>query len=129
MNDTKTRVKYIEEGFDCIPLKPKSKLPLAKGWQNREPFRQWQRAPEGANFGLRAGHGKAFIDCDTKNDPATTANVTRWLDGLGVRDYPIVQTPSGGAHVYVNFAGVLLGSKRNLTSEMGTGEFRYSQGA
>lgn len=130
MTETKrVRTLYIEQGYDCIPLKPLSKLPLSAGWQERETFRQWQRAPEDANFGLRAGHGKAFIDCDTKSDPSTTENVLRWLDGLGIRNYPIVQTPSGGSHIYVNFEGVLLGSKRNLSRQIGKGEFRYDHGA
>jgi len=129
---SRVRVRYVEEGYDCIPLKPMSKLPLSKGWQDRAPFRQWQRAGDDVNFGLRAGNGKAFIDCDTghkESDPATTDNIKRWLEGLGVRNYPIVQTPTGGAHIYVNFAGSLLGSKRNFTSTIGTGEFRYDHGS
>src|SRR5687768_12040279 len=121
--------QYIQQGYDCIPLKPLSKLPFSKGWQTREPFQQWRNASEDANFGLRAGNGKAFIDCDDKNQLGTSATVTRWLDGLGYQegDYPMVQTPSGGNHVYVNFTGSLLGSKRNLS--IGSGEFRYNSGA
>lgn len=125
----RSRTQYTNEGYDCIPLKPRSKLPLSKGWQDRTPFRQWQHAGQDVNLGLRAGAGKAFIDCDTKNDPTTTGNIRRWLEGLGITNYPIVQTPSGGAHIYVTFAGSLLGSKRNITPNMGTGEFRYDHGA
>lgn len=121
--------KYTEQGYDCIPLKPMSKLPLLRGWQKRSPFQQWGQAGEGVNFGLRAGHGKAFIDCDTKNDPATTGNIRRWLAGLGITQYPVVKTPSGGSHIYLNFNGALLGSKRNLAKQIGAGEFRYSNGA
>lgn len=131
MDAKEIRLQYFDLGYDCIPLKPREKLPLAKAWEKREPFRQWQNAPADANFGLRAGNGKAFIDCDTKTDPATTGNVIRWLDSLGIREYPIVTTPSGGAHIYLNFhyAGVLLGNSKKLISQMGAGEFRYASGA
>src|SRR5690242_3705761 len=75
--------QYTSLGFEAIPLKPLSKLPLVWGWQNREPLHQWYRAPQDSNIGLRAGNGKAFIDCDDKNHPGTFENVVRWLDGLG----------------------------------------------
>ena len=79
-------------------------------------------------MGLRAGNGKAFLDCDDKNVPGTFSNVVNWLVGLGYdRDtLPIVQTASGvGRHVYVNFSGSLLGSRRNFINSFGAGDFRY----
>lgn len=131
MDAKEIRLQYFDLGYDCIPLKPREKQPLARAWEKREPFRQWQNAPADANFGLRAGNGKAFIDCDTKKDPATTGNVIRWLDSLGIREYPIVTTPSGGAHIYLNFnyAAVPLLNSRKLISQMGAGEFRCGSGA
>ena len=128
--DTQTaHAQYLDNGYIPIPLKPLSKLPLSKGWQNREPLRQWHNAPKDSNIGLRAGNGRAFIDCDDKNRPGTSANVVRWLDGLGYKrgSYPVIRTPSGGSHIYITFKGSLLGSKRNLS--IGAGEFRYSSGA
>ena len=130
MNDTKTeqRVKFIEAGYECIPLIPASKLPLRKAWEKRLPFSQWYNAPDDSNLGLRAGNGKAFIDCDDKNVPGTFSNVVNWLVGLGYdRDtLPIVQTASGvGRHVYVNFTDSLLGSRRNFINSFGAGDFRY----
>ena len=120
--------QYTALGYDAIPLKPLSKLPISKSWQNREPFRQWHNAPKDSNIGLRAGHGKAFIDCDDKNQPGTFSNVINWLEGLGYKrgEIPIVQTASGiGRHVYVNFIGSLFGSRRNFVSAIGAGDFRY----
>ena len=89
---------------------------------------QWYHADTDANIGLRAGNGKAFIDCDDKKKPGTTETVTRWLNRLGYHEgsYPMVQTPSGGSHIYVNFTSdEMIDSKRNLLEEMGAGEFRY----
>ena len=130
MNETKTeqRVKFIEAGYECIPLIPASKLPLRKAWEKRSTVAQWYKAPDDSNLGLRAGNGKAFIDCDDKNVPGTFSNVVNWLVGLGYnRDtLAIVQTASGvGRHVYVNFTGSLLGSRRNFINSFGAGDFRY----
>lgn len=130
--DTQTaRVQYLENKYDPIPLKPQSKIPASKGWQTRPTITQWHYAKENANIGLRAGHGKAFIDCDDKNQPGTSETITRWLNGLGHQpgSYPVVQTPSGGTHVYVNFTGNMIDSKKNLLPDFGKGDFRYGPGA
>jgi hypothetical protein len=125
---TAQRVNFIEAGFDVIPLRPASKLPLRKAWEQRPTVTQWYNAPIDSNLGLRAGNGIAFIDCDDKNTPGTFENVTRWLAGLGhkAETLPIVQTASGiGRHVYVTFTGNLFGSRRNFVTAMGAGDFRY----
>lgn len=130
MNEVITQ--YTEQGYDCIPLKPNTKEAASKNWTTRTPSYQWRGAPEGANFGLRAGNGRAFIDCDNKKNPETFTNISNWLEGLGHKpgSYPVIQTASGiGRHIYVNFTGQLFGSAKNLSASIGTGEFRYSKGA
>lgn len=127
---TAQRVNFIQAGYDVIPLRPASKLPLCKGWDKRPTVTQWHNAPTDANLGLRAGNGIAFIDCDDGHEggQGTFENVTRWLAGLGYacETLPVVQTASGnGRHVYVNFAGNLLGSYRKFVTSFGVGEFRY----
>lgn len=125
---TAQRVNFLEAGYDVIPLRPASKLPLRKAWERRPTVTQWYNAPTDSNLGLRAGNLKAFIDCDDKKTPGTFENVTRWLDGLGHKPetLPIVQTASGiGRHVYVTFTGNLFGSRRNFVTTMGAGDFRY----
>lgn len=134
MNTDIERRKFMEAGYSCIPLKQLSKYPLVNAWPTKPTLTQWKTATEGSNVGLRAGNGKAFIDCDNKNEPGTSDNVFNWLAGLGYNrgDYPIVQTPSMGGigrHVYVNFTGSLMNSKRNFTKNMGMGEFRFGPGA
>lgn len=132
MNTTDLHAQYLDFGYSPIPLKPASKLPLLKGWERTPTVRQWHNAPNDANIGLRAGNERAFIDCDDKNHPGTFEAVTRFLDGLGYHlgDYPVIRTASGvGRHVYVNWAGSMLGSKRNLSKDVGAGEFRFDYGA
>src|SRR6266487_2272524 len=110
MDTQEARVMYLQNDYDPIPLKPQSKLPAAKAWQSKPTITQWRHAAPDSNIGLRAGNGKAFIDCDDKNHPGTTETITRWLDGLGYHegDYPMVSTPSGGAHIYVNFTSDMM---------------------
>lgn len=132
MNIDIERIKFIEAGYDCIPLLPFSKIPLTSGWQTKSTLTQWQNAKESSNIGLRAGNGKAFIDCDDKNVPGTSTNVFNWMSGLGHKrgHYPVVQTASGiGHHIYVNFTGSMLNNKRNFTSSIGSGDIRYNSGA
>jgi hypothetical protein len=127
---TAQRVNFLQAGYDVIPLRPASKLPLRKAWERKPTVNQWYNAPNDSNLGLRAGNGKAFIDCDDghKGGAGTFDNVTRWLAGLGydLEALPVVQTASGiGRHIYVNFTGNLFGSRRNLVSSFGAGDFRY----
>lgn len=125
------RVMYDELGFDTLPVIGGGKKPIARAWQSRLPYRLWQNAPETANIGIRGGGlaSVAFIDCD---EVRTFENVTNWLAGLGYRNdfYPVVQTASGeGRHVYITLAGALSGDARDLSNDIGGGEFRYGAGA
>jgi hypothetical protein len=134
MNTDTERVKFIQAGYDVIPLVPSSKSPLRKAWEKRPTVSQWYNAPDNANIGLRAGNGRAFIDCDDKKIPGTSEAVIRWMDGLGyaLGTYPLVQTPTSGGvgrHVYVSFAGALLGSRRDFINGFGAGDFRYGAGS
>jgi hypothetical protein len=132
MNVQTAREQFINNGYDPIPLKPESKEPIAVNWQGQLTFTQWYKAPSNANIGLRAGSGRAFIDCDNDKNPETFTNVTQWLDGLGYHEgsYPVVQTPSGiGRQIYVNLSGALLGNWQVFNPSIGKGEFRYGSGA
>ncbi len=125
------RVMFDELGFDTLPLTPQSKRPYARAWQSRLPYRLWQNAPENANIGIRGGGlaSVAFIDCD---ESQTFERVTNYLAGLGIRgdSYPVIQTASGtGRHVYITLTGALSGDARDLSQEVGAGEFRYGAGA
>jgi DNA-binding Lrp family transcriptional regulator len=125
---------YTELGFDAIPLIPGDKKPLLPGWQSRAIYRLWREVPANVNIGLRGGGlvQAAFIDCDEKNQPGTFEIIQRRMAGLGYMpgDYPVVSTASGvGRHIYVTFTGELPGDWRNLSSEVGEGEFRYGRGA
>lgn len=122
---------YDELGFDTLPVIGGGKYPIVRAWQSRLPYRLWQNAPERTNIGIRGGGiaSVAFIDCD---EARTFENVTNWLAGLGYWNdsYPVVQTASGeGRHVYITLAGALSGDARDLSNEIGGGEFRYGAGA
>ena len=132
MNVIQARDFYTELGIDAIPLRPDEKRPLFKAWQTKEPRRLWNGAPKDANLGLRGGGeiGAAFLDCDDKNKAGTFENVTDFLRGLGVTEYPLIQTASGvGRHIYLTVTDAPQGNAVNLATETGKGEFRYGAGA
>ncbi len=139
MNILEARDFYTNLGIDTIPLRPDDnkgdetgKAPLYLAWQKKEPYRMWNSAPQNANLGLRGGGdiGAAFLDCDDKNQPGTFDNVTRFLSGLGVTDYPLVQTASGiGRHIYLTVTDTPNGDACDLAKTIGEGEFRYGPGA
>ncbi len=125
------RKQYDDLGFDTLPVISGGKKPFASAWQNRSPYRLWQNSPQDANIGIRGGGPAdvAFIDCD---EWKVFEYVTNHLAGLGyhANSYPIVQTASGiGRHIYITLAGMLSGEARNLSNEIGKGEFRYGAGA
>lgn len=120
------RRQYDDLGFDTLPLIGMSKKPYARAWQSRLPYRLWQNAPQDANIGIRGGGlaNVAFIDCD---EVQAFEIVTSYLAGLGYcgDSYPVVQTASGaGRHIYITLVGTLPGEARDLSKEVGAGEFR-----
>lgn len=132
MDTLQARDYYTELGIDTIPLRPDKKLPLSKAWQTKQPRRMWNTAPNNANVGLRGGGdiGAAFLDCDDKNKAGTFDNVTAFLRGLGVTEYPLIQTASQvGRHIYLTVTDAPQGNYCNLSESTGKGEFRYGAGA
>jgi len=131
-NTLQARDFYTELGIDAIPLRPDEKRPLFNAWQTKEPRRLWTMAPQNANVGLRGGGdiGAAFLDCDDKNKAGTFDNVTAFLHGLGVTEYPLIQTASQvGRHIYLTVTDPPEGNACNLAKTTGAGEFRYGAGA
>lgn len=73
----------------------------------------------------------AVLDADDKHDARTSANLTRYLAGLGLDagDYPLVATPANGRHFYATLGGNLPDNYRTFKAELGAGELRYGKGA
>ena len=122
---------YIDIGFDPIPVKQNSKIPCFGGWDVSTPSELWCNAPIGVNVGLRGGGvvNAAYFDCD---EPGTFNRLQEWLLGLNwlPGDYPVIRSASGsGRHVYVTLIGGLEGQWSNLSTDFGSGEFRYGSGA
>jgi hypothetical protein len=132
MNTLQARDFYSELGIDAIPLRPDDKLPLYDAWQKKEPRRMWTIAPQNANIGLRGGGeiGAAFLDCDEDKKPGTFDNVTNFLRGLGVTEYPLIQSASQvGRHIYLTVTDAPQGNYCKLAKTTGKGEFRFGPGA
>lgn len=125
--------KYSSQGIDSMPLPPNSKKAYIKGWQNKKSvLRVWRDASPDSNIAIIAGGPAhlAVIDCDEKKQPGTYQNVTNKLAGLGITDYPIIQTASiNGRHIDLALQGTINGNTRNLSESMGSGEVRYNAGA
>lgn len=96
--------RYQAAGLATIPLAAGSKRPIAEAWQRVAPVQQWQDAGPrfSGNIGILAGNGCAIIDCDSRD---TVEAVKSGLDGLGIAP-PVVYTPSGGQHFYIQLQDV-----------------------
>ncbi len=129
---------YIGLDLDALPLHANSKRPIAGAWQHTPISEQWRNATDDVNIGLRAGGASrlACFDCDDWKLGDTSANVTRYLAGMGIDagDCPIVQSvghgDASGKRFYVRLVGpALAGNKRTLSPEVGAGEFQHGSGA
>lgn len=89
---------YASLGFASIPLRPREKRPLRRGWL--EPRDEhWIGAPADANVGILTGApsgGLVVLDFDTRDGPETVLGMTP--DQLAV--LTIVVETSRGWHVY-----------------------------
>lgn len=125
---------YAEHHLDTLPIMADGKRCPVNNWPNVSSDEAWLIAPEAPNIAIRCGGERHFavIDCDDKNQPGTYDNVINNLAGLGIDQstLPIVQTASGiGRHIYFTLSGYIPGSSRNLSPQIGSGEFRFGPGA
>ncbi len=112
---------YLDAGFELIPLRnwnatiynpktgqdePAGKLPLVKGWRDMTPLSlesAQHHMRNGGNLGVRLTADWLIIDFDPRNAGADPDGVwRRFLEAFAVdlKLYPIVETGSGGFHVY-----------------------------
>ena len=130
LNQWKEQYSGLEYCF--FPLKPNSKEPLEKhSWKKETPEALWKIAPVDSNIAIKCG-GKAnllVIDCDNKDNPHTFNNISFYLSGLGIEDFPVIQTASQiGRHIYLKCNNAQSGSYRNIKPVFGSGEIRFGQG-
>lgn len=98
------RELYQSLGFATIPLVPKGKRPLRKGWLQRG-NEQWRDAPPGVNLGVLTGSpsgGLVVLDFDTRDGPEHVLGMTP--QQLSV--ITIVVETARGWHVYARGEGV-----------------------
>lgn len=90
-------------GFQVFPLRPNSKQPLYRGWQDiatTDPGKiatLWEGHPN-ANIGIHCD-GVGVVDLDVKNGKD---GIAAWEALGGSFDTLTFQTPSGGLHLVFN---------------------------
>lgn len=92
------RAEYEHLGFATVPLAPRGKRPLRRGWLTRGD-EQWENAPRDANIGILTGSRSGdlvVLDFDTSDGPERVLGMTP--QQLAV--VTIVVRTSRGWHVY-----------------------------
>lgn len=110
---------YARLGFATVPLRPREKRPLRKGWQTPDP-RAWDDAPSDANVGVLTGApsgGLVVLDFDTEDGP---------FEILGLRPRELatrtlVVKTARGWHVYARAPGVPTSKPREQLDVRGEG--------
>lgn len=90
--------RYAALGLATIPLRPRAKRPLRRGWLTPAP-EQWVGAPSDANVGILTGApsgGLVVLDFDTRDGPEAMLGMTP----AQLAVVTIVVETSRGWHVY-----------------------------
>lgn len=100
-------------GLRVFPLVAGKKMPAFKGWKDKATvdtvlIHEWYTGPfRGYGVGVATGKGLMVIDADVKGGQPGLQSLEQLLDEHGL-DYPpptlVVDTPSGGRHVYLKVA-------------------------
>lgn len=104
------REHYRSLGFATIPLVPRGKRPLRKGWLDAG-HEQWMSAPSRANIGILTGErsgGLGVLDFDTRDGPEGVLGMTP--QQLAV--LTLVVETARGWHVYARAHSVSCGTPR-----------------
>lgn len=98
------RAFYAGLGFATIPLRPREKRPLCKGWR-AAPAEHWVSAPADANIGIVTGARSGdlvVLDFDERDGPERILG----LSAEQLSFVTMVVETSRGWHVYARGAGV-----------------------
>lgn len=99
-------IKIPKQHFKIHPLKPNSKLPILKGWQNKatdniKQVTEWWTEYPNANIGIKTGGNLVVIDVDNKGDKKGSDTLAEWcLLNSPLPQTLTVKTPTGGYHYY-----------------------------
>lgn len=97
-------ISLAKAGFRVFRLRPKEKVPLAKGWQDQatdDPeavARLWDARPQ-ANIGVATGEGIVVVDVDRKDGKDGDESIRLVAESTDLAGYRVT-TPSGGYHLY-----------------------------
>lgn len=130
---TQWKEQYSALDYCFFPLKPGSKKPLnGYSWKDENPPYLWKIAPKDSNIAIKCG-GKSnllVLDCDEKECIGTYNNISNYLSGLGIIEYPIIQTASRiGRHIYLKCNNSPSGSYKLINPDFGAGEVRFGEGS
>lgn len=104
------REHYARLGLTTIPLRPREKRPLRKGWLSGSQ-EHWNGVPDNVNIGILTGApsgGLVVLDFDTRDGPEDVLGMTP--EQLAV--VTIVTETSRGWHVYARGTGIASSTPR-----------------
>lgn len=110
---------YASLGFATIPVRPREKRPLRKGWLLGHP-EQWVGAPGDANIGVLTGApsgGLVVLDFDTRDGPERVLGLTP----AQLAVVTMVVETARGWHVYARRDGVATSTPREGLDVRGEG--------
>lgn len=134
-------LKLAEQGFHVFPIKEGSKEPAISGWPHRattdpEQIEKWWSKHYGnRNIGIATeASGLLVVDLDDKSGKTGSQKYAALADSHGHVDTLMVQTPTGGAHLYFTVPqGLTLRSSANLLADgidtRGAGGFVVAPGS
>jgi site-specific recombinase XerD len=118
-NEGQMRAFFDRLGFATIPLRPREKRPLRKGWREA-PVEHWKDAPADANLGIVTGSRSGdlvVLDFDERDGPERVLGFSPEELAFATM---VVET-SRGWHVYVRSAGVASSTPREGLDVRGEG--------
>ncbi len=118
-------LEYAANGWRVLPLAPRGKRPLVKGWEDKastdpRQINEWYRQFPGMNLGVLCGatSGIVVLDVDPRNKGDDHIDAVIAHEGLEL--IYRVRTGSGGRHLYFRHPGGVVESK--------TGKFGMAPG-
>lgn len=104
---TEQALELARKGFYVFPIVEDGKKPAITGWPHRattdeETIRKWWAAPnEGRNIGIATEPSNLIVvDLDDKNGKCGSDEFDKLCYAHGYTDTMMVDTPSGGYHLY-----------------------------